>query len=325
MPRNLPPLNALRAFEAAARHGSFTRAAEELCVTQGAVSQQVKSLELDLAAKLFHRAPGGLELTESGRDYLGTVRDALDRIALGTERLRQRQGSGMLTVSVSPDFAAKFLVHRLGRFSHEHPEISLRISADMHHVDFARENVDMAVRHGDGNWPGLEAARLCAEHLFAVCSPGLASASEARLEPAGLLNLPLLHHDRREIWAEWFEAAGVPSVDLSRGPVMNRAAMLIDAAVNGQGVALACTTLAAADIRGGRLVRPVAFSMPLRNSYWIASPRSSAMQPKIKLFRDWLIAEAHEDLRRLNVLEASRAISPPPLPPDIRSVAPVSP
>ena len=301
MPRDLPPLNALRAFEAAARHGSFTRAAEELCVTQGAVSQQVKALELDLSAKLFHRAPGGLELTESGRDYLGVVRDALDRLALGTERLRQRQGSGALTVSVSPDFAAKFLVHRLGRFSHEHPEISLRISADMHHVDFARENVDMAVRHGDGNWPGLEAAQLCAEHLFAVCSPGLACAHETRLEPADLLKLPLLHHEDRQIWAEWFEAAGVPGMDLSRGPVMNRAAMLIDAAVNGQGVALTCTTLAAADIRGGRLVRPVAFAMPLTKSYWIVCPKSSASQPKIKMFRDWLIAEAQEDIRLLSV------------------------
>ena len=249
MPRSLPPLNALRAFEAAARHGSFTRAAGELFVTQGAVSQQVKALELDLGAKLFHRAPSGLELTDSGRDYLGVVREALDRIALGTERLRRRQGSGALTVSVSPDFAAKFLVHRLGRFSHEHPEISLRISADLHHVDFARDNVDMAVRHGDGNWPGLEAARLCPERLFAVCSPGLVPKFGDLFGAADLLKLPLLHHDDREIWVDWFEAAGVPGVDLSRGPVMNRAAMLIDAAVNGQGVALTCTTLAAADIR----------------------------------------------------------------------------
>jgi LysR family transcriptional regulator, glycine cleavage system transcriptional activator len=301
MPRNLPPLNALRAFEAAARNGSFTRAADELCVTQGAVSQQVKALELDLKARLFHRAAGGLELTDSGKDYLSVVRDALDRIALGTEKLRQRQGSGMLTVSVSPDFAAKFLVHRLGRFSHEHPEISLRISADMHRVDFAREDVDVAVRHGDGGWPELNAARLCAEQLFAVCAPGLVPKNAPQLSPAELAKLPLLHLDRRETWAEWFAAAGVENADVSRGPVMNRASMLIDAAVNGQGAALARTTLAAAEILGKRLMRPVRFSLPLTKSYWIVCPKVSGGQPKIALFRDWLIAEAQKDLRLLSL------------------------
>jgi LysR family transcriptional regulator, glycine cleavage system transcriptional activator len=302
MARSLPPLNALRAFEAAARNGSFTRAAEELCVTQGAVSQQVKALELDLRAKLFHRAPGGLELTESGRDYLGIVRDALDRIALGTERLRQRQGSGTLTVSVSPDFAAKFLVHRLGRFSHEHPEISLRISADMHHVDFARENVDMAVRHGDGNWPGLESFRLASEQLLAVCSPGLIEAAGRPLSMQDLASLPLLHLDRRETWAEWFQFGGIEHADVSRGPVMNRAAMLIDAAVNGQGAALARTMIAASDLLDKRLVQPVSFSLQLNKSYWIVCPAAASAQPKIRLFRDWLIAEAAEDLRRLALL-----------------------
>ena len=302
MPRNLPPLNALRAFEAAARNGSFTRAAGELCVTQGAVSQQVKALELDLAAKLFHRAPSGLELTESGRDYLTIVRDALDRIALGTERLRQRQGSGMLTVSVSPDFAAKFLVHRLGRFSHEHPEISLRISADMHHVDFARENVDMAVRHGDGNWPGLEAYRLAAEHLLAICSPDLIASKGRALSPKDLSSLPLLHLDRRETWAEWFNAAGVENADVSLGPVMNRAAMLIDAALNGQGAALSRTMLAASDLLGKRLVQPVRFSLPLRKSYWIVCPKASSELPKVRIFREWLLEEAQRDLTALERL-----------------------
>ena len=140
MLRRLPPLNALKAFEAAARHESFTRAAEELCVTQGAVSHQVKALEAELGIKLFNRERQRLVITGAGRDYLTVVRDALDRIAVGTERLMQRQSSGVLTVSTSPDFAAKWLVHRLGRFSESHPEIDLRISATMHHVDFARED-----------------------------------------------------------------------------------------------------------------------------------------------------------------------------------------
>jgi LysR family transcriptional regulator, glycine cleavage system transcriptional activator len=148
MPRRLPQLNALKAFEAAARHVSFTRAAEELCVTQGAVSHQVKALEAELGVKLFNRERQRLIITDAGRDYLSVVRDALDRIALGTERLLQRQSSGMLTVSTSPDFAAKWLVHRLGRFAEAHPDIDLRVSATMHHVDFAREDIDLAVRHG---------------------------------------------------------------------------------------------------------------------------------------------------------------------------------
>src|SRR5262245_28193044 len=156
MLRRLPPLNALKAFEAAARHESFTRAAEELCVTQGAVSHQVKALEATLGIKLFNRERQRLIITEAGREYLAVLRDAFDRIAVGTERLVQRQNAGVLTVSTSPDFAAKWLVHRLGRFAEAHPSIDLRVSATLHHVDFAREDIDLAVRHGDGTWTGLD-------------------------------------------------------------------------------------------------------------------------------------------------------------------------
>src|SRR6266513_1541685 len=163
MLRRLPPLNALKAFEAAARHDSFTRAAEELCVTQGAVSHQVKALEVELGIKLFNRERQRLIITEAGREYLSVLRDALDRIAVGTDRLIQRQSSGVLTVSTSPDFAAKWLVNRLGHFAEQHPSIDLRVSATLHQVDFAREDVDLAVRHGDGNWVGLGVTRLCAE------------------------------------------------------------------------------------------------------------------------------------------------------------------
>src|SRR5213082_380825 len=175
MPRQLLPLNALRAFEAAARSESFTRAAEELCVTQGAVSHQVKALEATLGIKLFNRERQRLVITDAGREYLNVVRDALDRIAVGTERLLQRQSAGVLTVSTSPDFAAKWLVHRLGHFAEANTGIDLRVSATLHHVDFAREEVDLAVRHGEGNWPGLDTVRLTTERLFAVCSPKLLS------------------------------------------------------------------------------------------------------------------------------------------------------
>jgi len=299
MLRRLPPLNALKSFEAAARHESFTRAAEELCVTQGAVSHQVKALEAELGIKLFNRERQRLIITEAGRDYLAVLRDAFDRIAVGTERLVQRQTSGVLTVSTSPDFAAKWLVNRLGRFAEAHPGIDLRISATLHHIDFAREDVDLAVRHGDGSWAGLDVARLSTEQLFAVCSPKLLRGRQRISKPADVLKFPLLHLDDRKDWARWLEAAGVANAELAHGPVLNRASMIIDAAVDGQGIALARTTLAAWDLINGRLVRPLAETLRLSKTYWIVCPKATAALPKIKTFREWLLAEAADDSRRL--------------------------
>jgi LysR family glycine cleavage system transcriptional activator len=304
MPRRLPPLNALKAFEAAARSESFTRAAQELRVTQGAVSQQVKALEATLGIKLFMRERQRLLLTEAGRDYLAVIRDALDRIAAGTERLVQQQTSGVLTVSTSPDFAAKWLVHRLGRFAEAHPDIDLRVSATMHHVDFAREAVDLAVRHGDGDWAGLDVVRLCAEELFPVCSPKLLGRDRIT-RAADLLKFPLLRLDDWKTWLRWFDAAGVGD-PVAHGPVLNRASMLIDAAVDGQGIALARTTLAAFDLINGRLVKPIDVALRMSNTYWIVCPRVNASVPKIAMFRNWLLAEAADDARRLKTL-AGRA------------------
>jgi LysR family glycine cleavage system transcriptional activator len=302
MLRRLPPLNALKSFEAAARHESFTRAAEELCVTQGAVSHQIKALESALGIKLFHRERQRLIVTDAGREYLAVLRDALDRIAFGTERLVRRQRSGLLTVSTSPDFAAKWLVHRLGRFSQAHPDIELRISGSLHHVDFAREEVDLAVRHGDGNWPGLHAMRLAAEQLFAVCSAKLATGRRRLCKPEDLLKFPLLHLDERKDWSRWLEAAGVVGAELPHGTVLNQASMIIDAAIDGQGVALARTLLAARDLIDGRLIRPFTVALRLSKSYWIVCPKATATLPKIALFRDWLVAEAARDARRLRGL-----------------------
>ena len=305
----LPPLNNLKAFEAAARHESFTRAAEELCVTQGAVSQQVKALEEGLGLKLFNRERQRLVITEAGRDYLAVVRDALDRIAVGTERLLQRQNAGVLTVSTSPDFAAKWLVHRLGHFAEAHSGIDLRISATLHHVDFAREDVDLAVRHGDGNWPGLDVARLSAEQLFPVCSPKLLAGRNRLTKPADVLKFPLIHVDDRKDWTRWLEAAGVTGTELSHGPVLNRVSMAIDAAVDGQGIVLARVTLAATDLISGRLLRPLAEELRLSKAYWIICPKATAALPKIVTFRDWLLAEAASDVRQLKKLGVSRSKS----------------
>ena len=303
----LPPLNALKAFEAAARHESFTRAAEELCVTQGAVSHQVKALEADLAIKLFNRERQRLIITEAGRDYLAVVRDALDRIAVGTERLLHRQSAGVLTVSTSPDFAAKWLVHRLGHFAEAHAGIDLRVSATMHHVDFAREDVDMAVRHGDGNWAGLDAVQLSAEQLFAICSPKLMSGRRLARR-ADILKFPLIHLDSRADWTKWLRVAGISDDNVRHGPVLNRASMVIDAAINGQGIALARTTLAAWDLINGRLVRPFAEALRLSKTYWIVCPKATSNVPKIVTFRNWLLAEAAQDLRQLKQRGSSQKV-----------------
>jgi LysR family glycine cleavage system transcriptional activator len=298
----LPSLNALKAFEAAARYQSFTKAAEELSVTQGAVSHQVKALELELGLRLFDRERQGLIITRAGRTYLEVVRDAFDRIALGTERIQHQSRAGALTVSTSPDFAAKWLVNRLGRFAEAHSDIDLRISATMQHVDFAREDVDLAVRHGDGSWAGLDVVRLCSEELFAVCSPKLLSGPNRIREPSDVLKFPLLHLDDRKDWSEWLDVAGVVDPGLSHGPVLNRASMIIDAAVDGQGIALARTTLAAWDLINGRLARPFTAALRLSKSYWIVCPKATSTLPKITTFRDWLLTEAAEDVRRLKVL-----------------------
>ena len=303
----LPPLNALKAFEAAARHESFTRAAEELCVTQGAVSHQVKALEADLAIKLFNRERQRLIITEAGRDYLAVVRDALDRIAVGTERLLHRQSAGVLTVSTSPDFAAKWLVHRLGHFAEAHAGIDLRVSAAMHHVDFTREDVDMAVRHGDGNWAGLDAVQLSAEQLFAICSPKLMSGRRLARR-ADILKFPLIHLDSRADWTKWLRVAGISDDNVRHGPVLNRASMVIDAAINGQGIALARTTLAAWDLINGRLERPFAEALRLSKTYWIVCPKATSNVPKIVTFRDWLLSEAAQDLRQLKQRGSSQKV-----------------
>ena len=305
MARRLPPLNGLKAFEAAARSESFTRAAEELNVTQGAVSHQVKALEDTLGLKLFHRQRQRLILTEAGRDYLTVIRDALDRIAVGTERLMQRQESGVLTVSTSPDFAAKWLVNRLSRFAEQCPGVDLRVSATTQYADFARDDVDIAIRHGDGNWPGLDVQRLYAERLFPICSPKLIAGRNRITKVADLLKFPLLRLEDAKNWTRLFEAAGVKAA-VGPGPVLNRASMLIDAAIDGQGIALARTALAAWDLINGRLVQPVDVSLRVANTYWIVCPKAASDLPKIAAFRNWVFAEAAEDTRRLKALPPSR-------------------
>jgi LysR family glycine cleavage system transcriptional activator len=305
MPRRLPSIRALGAFEAAGRHLNFTHAAAELNLTQGAISHRVADLEAHLGVRLFQRLPQGLELTAAGQGYLPVVREALARLHAGAQALEDEYaGRGVLTVSVSPNFAAKWLVPRLGAFLAAQPDIDLRISAAKRHVDLVADGVDLVVRHGAGQWPGLRAVRLCTEALFPVCGPRLMEGPRALRAPRDLARCVLLHDRDRQGWARWLAAAGLSDVDAGRGPLFDQTSMAIDAAIAGQGVALARTALAAADLLGGRLVRPFALTLPAPFAYWIVCLEGAAGRRKIALFRDWLLAEAAADAERLERLWA---------------------
>ncbi len=303
--RDLPSTMALLAFETAGRTLSFTAAAHELNLTQGAISHQVKNLEGQLGVKLFHRDRQRLRLTESGSAYLPYVREATERLRAGAEYLANRADSGILTVSVSPNFAAKWLVHRLGDFIAGHPDIDLRISASLEHVDFATNDVDMAVRHGTGDWPEFHVVPLAQEEIFPVCSPTLLESGPPLRSPADLENHVLLHDLSRNDWPLWFAAANVEPIDVSRGPQFDQTSMVIDAAVEGQGVALARRVLAARDMVAGRLLRLFDVALPAPYGYFIVSPKASADLPKVAKFRDWLVDEAAADVA---ALKASNSI-----------------
>jgi LysR family transcriptional regulator, glycine cleavage system transcriptional activator len=297
--RYLPSINALRAFQASARSLSFTKAARELNVTQGAVSHQVKGLEERLGVKLFLRIRQRLQLTEAGKGYLPFVREALDLLQAGNDYLDASEKSGVLTVSVSPNFASKWLVPRLGDFLTAHPEIELRISASMQHVDLARSDIDMAIRHGVGDWPDLDVTRLCPEQIFPVCSPAFLERHSALETPQDLASLTLMHDRSRQDWPLWFAAAGVDKANVPTGPQFDQTSMVIDAAIEGQGIALARSALAARDLLAGRLVRLFDISLPAPFAYYVVCPKSAAKTSKIAQFRDWLLGEAKGDSEKL--------------------------
>ena len=296
MKRWLPSLNGLRAFEAAARHQSFTRAAEELNVTQTAVSHQIRTLEERLGLKLFNRRGPALQLTEAARDYLPSVRSAFDELYDATERLTRRDGDATLTVSTLTSFAAKWLVPRLGGFQDLHPEISIRITTSTVSVDFDRDDVDVAIRYGRGDWPGLRADRLIREDIFPVCSPKLLDGSHPLARPDDLVHHTLLHMvGFREDWQVWLTAAKVDDVDPSSGLRFDLMVNALQAAIDGLGVALGRTPLVERDLATGRLVAPFDISLPIESAYYVVAPEQTADRPKIEAFREWLITTLTTD------------------------------
>lgn len=289
-----PSTGALRAFEAAARNLSFTNAAAELNLTQGAISHQIKELETRLGVRLFHCEARGITLTDAGATYLPYVREALDRLRAGVDALRHEGDDNILTVSCSPNFATKWLVPRLGAFSRQNPDVDLRVSAAMQRVTFASDGIDLAVRHGEGNWPHLHVTQLCKEDIFPVCSPHLLGPGNQVDGISGLAKFTLLHDQDRAGWAKWLKAMDAPveEFDLDHGPVFSETSLVRDAAVAGQGVALARSALAALDLRDSRLVRPVPNAMAAQFAYWIVCPKPRAQHPQIDRFRQWLVAQA---------------------------------
>ena len=296
MARPLPPLNALRAFESAGRHLSFTKAAVELSVTPAAISHQVKALEELLEVPLFRRLTRALRLTDAGQAALPTLSQGFDKLAQGVEQMRAHCESGVLTISVSPSFGAMWLMPRLEHFRSRHPDIEIRIDGTDRLVDLARDVADVALRYGPGGYNGVRLDCLFSPVNTPVCSPALLSGEHPLRQPDDLRHHTLLHVDWKDAeasWRMWLLASGLHDIDPTRGPRFTMENMAVQAALDGHGVALIGDILVADDLAAGRLVRPFdpRLSTPLTFSYYLLSAKDSAEQPKVAAFRDWLIEE----------------------------------
>ncbi len=293
MTARLPSLNGLRAFEAAARHLSFTLAATELNVTQTAISHQIRRLEEELGIRLFVRQNRALALTPEARDYLPGVRAAFNDLRLATDRLLRKDDDKVLTVSTLASLAAKWLLPRLTDFQEQHPGIDVRITTSTNLVDFQRDNVDAAIRYGRGQWPGLRADWLMADELFPVCSPSLLRGDKPLRQPEDLRGYPLLHtsNANSDDWRLWLTAAGLPA-DIAKQPgiTFDMIFMTIQAAIDGSGVAMGRTSYVQDDIAKGRLVVPFKIALPADAGFYLVSPEGRREAPKLAAFRQWVVA-----------------------------------
>ena len=299
MTRPLPPLNALRAFEAAARHQSFGRAAGELNVTSAAISHHVKTLEEYLGVELFHRTGRGLRLTDAAREALPHITGGFEQLARGAERLRGDPHVETLDVRVAPAFASRWLVPRLDGFAARCPQVDVRIDARYDLPDFQAGEAAAAVHFGPGAYgPKLRAERLVNVRVLPLCAPSyLVSEGISLTSPRDLVGCRLLHDDTLKLdarvpdWDAWLAAVGVEGVDTSRGAHFSHALLALEAAVDGQGVVLTYDFIADADLAAGRLLAPFDFSLPVSSAYWVVCPVSRADEPSVAAFRDWLLEE----------------------------------
>lgn len=295
------PLNALRVFEAAARHLSFSKAAGELHVTPAAISHQIKGLEERWGRQLFTRNNRNLALTDTGHLILPEVSEAFAMLERAVDRLGAADDPRALIVSSAPSVAAKWLLPRLSRFQDAHPEIDVHISASNLVVDFAKDRVDVALRFGRGPYPGLHADVLLEGDLFPICSPSLLTGDHPLREPRDLRHHTLLHDDSWRFggptldWEMWLRAAGVTDVDVGRGPHFDSAGMAIEAAVLGRGIVLSTYSTASVDIAAGRLVRPFDLGLPLDFKVHFVCPPAALERPNICVFHEWIMSEAAAD------------------------------
>lgn len=298
MKRTHLPLNALRVFDAAARHLSFTKAADELAVTPAAVGQQIRSLEDLLGVVLFVRGPRALELTPEAQRSLAALREGFSRFEEAVQQMQAGQGSSNLTITAPPSFAAKWLVPRLAGFADRYPQMQVRVLVSADLVDFSQANVDLALRYGSGRYADVHVEALMPEQVVPVCAPALLAGNRPLAEPADLLRHVLIHDesslddDQAPTWPMWLKAAGVDHPDPERGLSFNQSALVIEAVLAGHGVALAKQALAQADLDAGRLVIPFAGGTRAGFAYWMVAPEAQWRQPKVKRFVDWLRQEA---------------------------------
>ncbi len=306
MSKRLPPLNALRVFDSAARHLSFTKAAEELFVTQAAVSHQIKTLEEFLGLKLFRRRNRSLLLTEEGQSYYLDIKEIFSSINEATRKLLARSAKGALTVSLSPSFAIQWLVPRLSGFNQAYPGIDVRIQAVDREEDKLADDVDVAIFYGRGNWTGLRTDRLYAEYLIPVCAPSLLTGEKTLKTPSDLIYHTLLHDTSRRDWQAYVRQLEIQNqINVQQGPIFSHSSMVIQAAVHGQGVALVNNVMARSEIESGRLVRPFQDVLVSKNAFYLVCQDSQAELGKIAAFRQWILSQAANEQEKLGLLATS--------------------
>jgi LysR family glycine cleavage system transcriptional activator len=307
-PQPLLPLNALRAFEAIARHMSFARAADELHVTPAALSHQIRGLEEQLGVPLFTRRARSIALTDTGRLIYPGVHAGFESVRNALGQLERARDQNIVVISATPGLVAKWLMPRLWRFLRAYPDIDARVSATMKVVDFSAEGVDLAIRLSKQVMPDLHAEKLFDDSMLPVCAPRLVE--QGLRKPADLARFPLIHYDfatsmhAPPVWADWFPIAGLQGIDVRRGLRVNAADHALDAAVSGAGVVLSHKLIASDDVHSGRLVAPFGPELPLTSAYYFVCPKGHATRPNVRAFRDWLFAEMAETKERWAALAA---------------------
>ncbi|WFU86397.1 transcriptional regulator GcvA [Rhizobium sp. CC1099] len=291
MPRRLPPLTALPAFDAAARHLSFTKAADELRVTHGAVSRAISNIEDRLGIRLFERGTRSVRLTPAGAAYAAEIGAALDRIGAATIVATAPRSAGVLNVSTSDGFAGRWLVPRLYRFHRVHRDIDVRLSTSGILADFVRDGIDIAIRYGGGDYKGVTSEFLAEEEVSPVCSPELLQGEHPLRLPSDLRHHRLIHDSFPIDWAMWLQRAGLDDINPDGGVRFDSATYAVEAAVHGEGVLLGRSALVSADLAAGRLVRPFDLALKSTSKYYVVYPDGALRQRKVKVFRDWLFSE----------------------------------